>query len=109
VLLQAAEWTPSTVLSLGARNLSRVTPFNTVVTNVPGPQQPMYMLGAQLLEMYPHVPLVENIGLGIALVSYNGAMHWGINADRDLVPDLHQFILDLEAALDELRALADSA
>ena len=107
VLLQAAEFTPSTLMSLGARNLSRMTPFNTVVTNVPGPQQPMYLLGSRLLEMYPHVPLVENIGLGIALVSYDGTMHWGINADRDLVPDLHQFVEDLESSLDELRALAE--
>jgi hypothetical protein len=82
-----------------------MTPFNTVVTNVPGPQQPMYMLGAQLLELYPHVPLVDNLGLGIALMSYDGQMHWGINADRDMVPDLHDFVVDLEVALDELRAL----
>ncbi len=106
VLLRAAEWTPSTVMSLGARNLSSLSPFNTVVTNVPGPQQPMYLLGSQLLGVYPHVPLVEGIGLGIALMSYNGTMHWGINADRDLVPDLHQFVLDLEASIDELRELA---
>ena len=49
----------------------------------------MYMLGARLLEVYPHVPLVDNLGLGIALMSYDGQMHWGVNADRDLVPDLH--------------------
>jgi WS/DGAT/MGAT family acyltransferase len=106
VLMQAAEWTPSTILSLAARNLTRMTPFNTVVTNVPGPQQPMYMLGARLLEVYPHVPLVDNLGLGIALMSYDGRMHWGINADRDLVPDLHEFVLALEAAVAELREIA---
>jgi WS/DGAT/MGAT family acyltransferase len=106
VLLQAAEWTPATLLSLGARNAMRATPFNTVVTNVPGPQQPMYLLGARLLEVYPHVPLVANLGLGIALMSYDGQMHWGINADRDMVPDLHDFVVDLESALDELRGLA---
>ncbi len=105
VLLQAAEWTPSTLLSLGARNVTRMTPFNTVVTNVPGPQQPMYMQGARLLEVYPHVPLVDNLGLGIALLSYDGQMHWGVNADRDLVPDLHTFVEDLEAAFQELRSL----
>jgi WS/DGAT/MGAT family acyltransferase len=106
VLLRAAEWTPSTLLSLGARNLTRMTAFNTVCTNVPGPQQPMYMLGARLLEVYPHVPLVDGLGLGIALMSYDGQMHWGINADRDMVPDLHSFIEDLEASFVELRALA---
>ena len=106
VLLQAAEWTPSTLLSLGARNLTRMIPFNTVVTNVPGPQQPMYMMGARLVEVYPHVPLVDNLGLGIALMSYDGFMHWGINADRDMVPDLHNFVEELEASFEELRELA---
>ena len=83
-----------------------MTPFNTVVTNVPGPQLPMYMLGARLAEVYPHVPLVDNLGLGIALMSYDGVMHWGVNADRDLVPDLHDFIEAIEAAFDELKSLA---
>ncbi len=106
VLLQAAEWTPPTLLSLGARNVTRMTPFNTVVTNVPGPQQAMFLLGARLLEVYPHVPLVDNLGLGIALMSYDGQMHWGINADRDKVPDLHTFIVELEASFEELRSLA---
>ncbi len=106
VLMQAAEWTPSTLLSLAARNLTRTTPFNTVVTNVPGPQQPMYMLGSRLLEIFPHVPLVDNLGLGIALLSYDGQMHWGINADRDKVPDLHDFVDDLESSLEELRGLS---
>jgi WS/DGAT/MGAT family acyltransferase len=108
VLLQAAEWTPATLLSLGARNATRMTPFNTVVTNVPGPQQPMYLLGARMLEVYPHVPLVDNIGLAIALMSYDGQMHWGVNADRDLVPDLHPFVEALQASFAELRALADA-
>jgi len=108
VLLQAAEWTPPTLLSLGARNATRRTPFNTVVTNVPGPQTPIFLLGARLLEVYPHVPLVDNLGLGIALMSYDGQMHWGVNADRDLVPDLHDFIEALEASFEELRGLANS-
>ena len=106
VLLQAAEWTPPTLLSLGARNATRRTPFNTVVTNVPGPQTPIYLLGARVLEVYPHVPLVDNLGLGIALMSYDGQMHWGVNADRDLVPELHDFIEALDAAFAELRGLA---
>jgi WS/DGAT/MGAT family acyltransferase len=105
VLSQVAEWTPATLLSLGARNLSRMLPFNTVVTNVPGPQIPMYMLGARLLEVYPHVPLVDNLGLGVALMSYDGQLHWGFNADRDLVPDLHRFREAIEDTFEALQAL----
>ena len=106
LLTQAAEFTPTALLALGARNMTRMLPFNTVVTNVPGPQFPMYLLGARLLEVYPHVPLVDNLGLGIALMSYDGDMHWGINADRDMVPDLHDFVLDLQSAFEELQGLA---
>ena len=106
VLMQAAEWTPSTILSLAARNLTRMTPFNTVVTNVPGPQQPMYMLGSRLVEVYPHVPLVDNLGLGIALMSYDGRVFSGFNADYDLVPDLEHFVVLIERSFAELAAAA---
>jgi WS/DGAT/MGAT family acyltransferase len=107
VLTQAAEWTPSTLLSLGARNITRLLPFNLVVTNVPGPQVPMYTLGATLLEIYPHVPLMDHLGLGIALMSYDGRLFWGFNADYDLVPDLSAFVQAIRDAFEELRALAD--
>ena len=60
------------------------------MTNVPGPQFPLYLLGAELLEMYPVVPLMENMGLGFAIFSYNGKVMWGFNADYELVPDLPQ-------------------
>jgi WS/DGAT/MGAT family acyltransferase len=106
MLTRVAEWTPSTLLSLGARNATRLLPFNLVVTNVPGPQMPMYLLGARMEAVYPHVPLAENLGLGVALLSYDGRLHWGFNADYDLVPDLHDFVRDTEAAFAELRSLA---
>lgn len=106
MLTQVAEWTPSTLLSLGARNSTRLLPFNLVVTNVPGPQQPMYLLGAEMREVYPHVPLAENLGLGIALMSCNGKLCWGLNADYDLVPDLAYFAKALRDAFDDLRRAA---
>ncbi len=106
-LTQAAEWTPSTLLSLGARNLTRMLPFNLVVTNVPGPQVPIYTLGATLLEIYPHVPLIARLGLGIALTSYDGRLCWGFNADYDLVPDLDRFVQMTRDSFDELRGEAD--
>jgi WS/DGAT/MGAT family acyltransferase len=107
ILTQAAEWTPSTLLALGARNATRLLPFNMVVTNVPGPQLPMYLLGARMLEVYPHVPLVDQLGLGVALLSYNGRLGWGFNADFDLVPDLDAFVDATRAAFAELRAIAE--
>jgi diacylglycerol O-acyltransferase len=109
ILTQVAEWTPSNLLALGARNVTRLLPFNLVVTNVPGPQFPMYMAGAKMVEVYPHVPLADNLGLGIALLSYDGRIHWGFNADYDLVPDLEDFVVDTKDALAELLRAARPA
>jgi WS/DGAT/MGAT family acyltransferase len=106
LLTQVAEWTPSTLLSLGARNATRLLPFNLVVTNVPGPQIPLYMLGARMTEVYPQVPLIERLGLGIALFSYDGKIHWGFNADWDVVPDLARFVAHVGEAFGELRDAA---
>lgn len=106
VLTEAAEWGSSTLLALGARNVSRFLPFNTVVTNVPGPQIPIYMSGSRLLRTYPLVPVVDNMGLGIAQMSYDGKLCWGFNADYDLIPDLHAVVQATEDAFDELKALA---
>ena len=108
VLTDAAEWGSSTLLALGARNVSRFLPFNLVVTNVPGPQFPMYMLGAKLQRTYPLVPLVDNMGLGLAQMSYDGKLCWGFNADYDLLPDLPAIVRATQEAFDELKALAAS-
>lgn len=106
VLTEAAEWGSSTLLALGARNVSRILPFNLVVTNVPGPQFPMFMLGAKLQRTYPLVPLVDNMGLGLAQMSYDGKLCWGFNADYDLLPDLDAIVRATAEAFDELKALA---
>ncbi len=71
--------------------------FNVVITNVPGPQLPVYLLGARMLAIHPLVPLAFNQALGIALFSYDGALFWGINSDWDAMPDLH----DLAEFIDE--------
>jgi WS/DGAT/MGAT family acyltransferase len=109
VLTQAAEWTPATLLALGARNAIRQLPFHMVVTNVPGPQVPLYLLGSRMLESYPVVPLLDGLGLGIALFSYDGKLCWGFNADWDLVPDLERFVGCVREAADELGAIARHA
>lgn len=109
MLTRAAEWTPSTLLSLGARMMTRALPFNIVVTNVPGPQVPLYMLGARMLDNYGHIPLIDYLGVGIVLFSYAGKLCWGFTADWDLVPDLHEFVNAVDDAFDELRVAAGIA
>jgi len=109
VLTQAADWTPATLLSLAARNATRQLPFHLVVTNVPGPQLPLYLLGSRMLETYPVVPLLDGLGLGIALFSYDGKLCWGFDADWDLVPDLEQFVGFVRESFDELRDIARRA
>jgi diacylglycerol O-acyltransferase len=106
MMTQIQEWTPSTLLSLGAQSMSG--PINTIVTNVPGPQVPLYFHGARLRAIYPAVPLMEGMGLGIALTSYAGTMGIGFNCDPDIVPDLDRFVLQFKEALEKVAAAANS-
>jgi len=108
MLTRVAGWTPSTLLSLGARMVTRALPFNLVVTNVPGPQVPLYLLGSKMIENYPQVPLADYLGLGVALFSFAGKLCWGFIADWDLVPDVHDFALAVEASFEELRQAASA-
>jgi diacylglycerol O-acyltransferase / wax synthase len=107
IMMKVAEWTPPVLLSLGARAVSG--PINSIVTNVPGPQLPLYMLGARLREMYPVVPLLEGMGLAVALFSYDGTLFWGLHADERLVPDLTQLVRHVRAAFTELAACVSVA
>jgi WS/DGAT/MGAT family acyltransferase len=104
VLVALGGFAPPTLHSLGARATSSFTRrlFNLVVTNVPGPQFPLYAAGAQLLEMFPVVPLAKGQGLCIGLTSYNGSVFYGLNADRDALPDVEVIGSLLEEALAEL-------
>ncbi len=83
--------------------------YNMVVTNVPGPRQPVYLLGARLEEIYPLVPLFKGQGLGVALFSYDGDLYWGFSADWDAFPDLHNFALQVGEEFDLLHAAAEQA
>lgn len=80
-------------------------PFHLVVTNVPGPPFPLYLGPAKLEELYPLVPLFARQSFGIALVSYDGGLFVGVNADADAMPDLALLLEDLVAAEAELHAL----
>jgi WS/DGAT/MGAT family acyltransferase len=102
-IVQLSSGTPATLLGMAARRATRIRPFNMTVTNVPGPQFPMYMLGSKLLVQYPAVPLWAGHGVGVALFSYNGELAWGLNADWDVVPDVSAFATTVRAAFAELR------
>ena len=101
---QVQEWTPSTLLSLGAQAMGG--PINTIVTNVPGPQQPLYFHGARARAIYPAVPLMEGMGLGIALTSYAGTMGIGFNCDPDIVPDVDLFVARFRQAFERIAEAA---
>lgn len=105
-LVGAAGFAPPTLHALGARvgsSLSRRV-FNLVVTNVPGPQFPLYAGGARLLAAYPVVPLAKGQAVSIGLTSYDGGVHFGLNADRDAMPDIDVLAQCLVESLAELRS-----
>ena len=108
-LEELGDRTLSSIFVFFARLATWQRSFNIVVTNVPGPPMPVYMLGARMKAIYPLVPLARNQALGIALFSYDGALYWGLNADWDAVPDLHDFVGDLELEFESLhKAAAES-
>jgi diacylglycerol O-acyltransferase len=104
MLTEAVAWTGGSLLSQGSRLMALGQPFNMVVTNVPGPQVPFYLLEARMLEVIPMVPLMGTLCVGVALFSYDGMLHWGVTGDWERVPDLHEIVLALDDAYDELRA-----
>ncbi len=105
-LLGLGEYAAPTLLGLGARLAHNQPFFNLVCTNVPGPQVPLYCMGARMLEAYPMVPLTKNMNLGIAILSYCGSLHLGLLADRDRWPDLDVLEAGIDDAFTELHKLA---
>ena len=105
-LVRLSAGAPTTLVALASRLAAGARPFNMTVTNVPGPQFPMYLLGAELIDQYPLVPLWEGHGVGIALFSYNGRIDWGFNADYDIMEDLDGFVAAVQASFEELFAAA---
>jgi len=81
-----------------ARFATNQRTFNVVITNVPGPPRPVYLLGAPMHAIHPLVPLAWNQALGIAVFSYDGGLHWGFHADWEALPDLHEHLV---AAVEE--------
>jgi diacylglycerol O-acyltransferase len=90
-LVRVSAGAPATLVALGARLAANARPFNMTVTNVPGPQFPLYLLDARLEATYPLVPLWESHGIGVAMFSYDGTVSWGLNGDYEIMPDLDRF------------------
>ena len=103
-LADVAGFAPTTFHALGSRVAAAQSRrgFDLVITNVPGPQFPLYAAGAQMLESYPVQPLLPGHALAIGVTSYDGGVYFGINADRDALPDVGVLGQCLEEALDEL-------
>jgi len=99
-----AGFAPPTLHELGARTAteapSRV--YNLMITNVPGPQVPLYAAGALLVGSYPVVPLTRGHGLGVGVTSYNGGVFMGLNADRDAIGDLDLLASEVRSATEML-------
>lgn len=105
-LINTARWAPPTLHGLAARLLARQRVANLVVSNVPGPQVPMYLGGARLLVAYPVLPVGETMGLSVAVTSLSGTMGFGFTGDWDSVPDIDVLAEGLLEAVDDLKKAA---
>jgi diacylglycerol O-acyltransferase / wax synthase len=106
VIAGVQNFAPPTILAQASRLNFSTRLFNLLVTNVPGPQLPLYILGREILEAYPIAFLPENHALAIAIMSYNGQMNFGLLADFDAVPDLDLIGENIAAELATLVSLA---
>ena len=103
-----AGFTPPMLYALGLRSASatlRRIPqrnVNTVTTNVPGPQFPLYALGHEMIEYLPYVPLSQGVRIGVAILSYNGQVRFGVTGEYDTMPEVQWFCTRIEACLGEL-------
>jgi WS/DGAT/MGAT family acyltransferase len=110
-LVALSGFAPPTLHALGARAANSFTRrlFNVVVTNVPGPQFPLYASGARMLEMFPVIPLAAGQAVSIGLTSYDGGVFFGLNADRDAMHDVEVLGSLIEESLAELVAASNGA
>src|SRR5207237_9552986 len=106
ILTRLSGFAPAPIVSQAARLTARQRLFNLVVTNVPGPQLPLYLLGRRLEALFPMVPLTSNTALGIAILSYNGQLIFGLTTDYDGLPDVDTPPAEPRAPVQELPAAA---
>jgi WS/DGAT/MGAT family acyltransferase len=107
-LTSLSGFAPPALLALGARIATKAAQrnVNTVTTNVPGPQIPLYVLGRKMLSAYPYVPLAGQIRIGIAIFSYDGQVTFGVTGDYDSAPDIDVLCRGIEAEMTALLAAA---
>ena len=103
-MLAAADFVPATLMTLGAKvyALAGQRVVNTVTTNIPGPQQPLYLLGHRMLELFPYIPVAQSVRISIGIFSYDGHLTIGVTGDYDAVPDIDVLCGAIERALAEL-------
>lgn len=104
LLQDFAQFTPPSVLGVANRVVNLLadratSPFNVVISNVPGPQFPLYSLGAQLRGNYPLSAIAPGVGLNMTVMSYNGNLDWGLLADREMIPDVWDLLAHLDSDL----------
>ena len=108
VLTSLTGFAPSLLLALGTRLAFRVPQrsLNTVTTNVPGPQRPLFLAGRRMLETFPFVPLAGGVRVGVAIFSYDGMLKFGVTGDYDTAPDIRVLCAGIEAEMAELVSAA---
>ncbi len=109
-LTSLSGFAPPVLLAVGTRAAARAPQrnINTVTTNVPGPQVPLYAAGRRMLKAYPYVPLAGSVRVGVSIFSYDGQVNFGITGDYDSAPDIAVLGRGIEQGMDELLALAEA-
>ena len=102
VITGLESFAPPTILAQASRLQFSTRLFNLLVTNVPGPQFPLYVLGRELQDLFPVAFLPENQALAVAVMSYNGRMDFGLLGDYDAMPDIEELGDALRESLAEL-------
>ncbi|MEU6132005.1 wax ester/triacylglycerol synthase family O-acyltransferase [Saccharopolyspora sp. NPDC047091] len=108
-LVGVSGFAPPTLHALGARVANGFSDrlFNVLVTNVPGPQVPLYAAGAKMTEMFPVVPLAKNQSLAIGVTSYDGGVYFGLNGDRDAMSDVDVLAAMIGESVEEMIGTVD--
>jgi diacylglycerol O-acyltransferase len=109
LLLDLGNHMPPVLHSFVARSLFATRLFNVTVTNVPGPQAPLYYFGSQIEEIWPLVPIAASHAIGLAVFSYDGTLYFCLNVDRDSCRDVDVLMDGIESSIAELHELAATA